>query len=257
MSANQQPPVAKVTRARDANLAMPVASALGRQPGRQSELQRRPPRILVHTRLSMLGDGTEVEEAIGHCPYCDRSLPLAAAVTPPEELPFERSGPDGFFRCGGVSLELPLAREDTLEATINEAVVSDVMTRDVLCAREDTSIQSLADVLLARGLSGAPVTSDKGRLVGYAAMTDIARAMTEGGVVADETGVGEIMTPAAYAISERTPLAQAAALMAYEAVVRLPVVSDRGEVVGLLSALDIVRWLACRGGYHKSEWRHS
>jgi CBS domain-containing protein len=37
--------------------------------------------------------------------------------------------------------------------------------------------------------------------------------------------------------------------MAFEGVHRLPVVSDGGEVVGILSALDVLRWFGRRAGY--------
>ncbi|MBW2213707.1 MAG: CBS domain-containing protein, partial [Deltaproteobacteria bacterium] len=37
-------------------------------------------------------------------------------------------------------------------------------------------------------------------------------------------------------------------LMAYEGIHRLPVVDAAGKVVGLLSSLDILHWLACKTG---------
>ena len=44
-------------------------------------------------------------------------------------------------------------------------------------------------------------------------------------------------------------MAQAAALMTFEAIHHLPVVACNQEVVGMLSTLDIARWLAMRHGY--------
>jgi CBS domain-containing protein len=41
----------------------------------------------------------------------------------------------------------------------------------------------------------------------------------------------------------------AATVMAIEGVHRIPVTSESGEVVGILSALDVLRWLAEQDGY--------
>src|SRR5262249_50102003 len=61
--------------------------------------------------------------------------------------------------------------------------------------------------------------------------------------------VGDIMVPLAFALPESASIAQAAALMAYEGVHRVPVVSTSREVVGLISSLDVLRWLAQRSGF--------
>ncbi len=52
-----------------------------------------------------------------------------------------------------------------------------------------------------------------------------------------------------FTLCEDTSLSHAAALMAYEGVQRIPVVSFEGKVVGMVSAMDVVRWLAQHDGY--------
>jgi CBS domain-containing protein len=56
--------------------------------------------------------------------------------------------------------------------------------------------------------------------------------------------VGDLMTPLRLTILESASVAQAAALMVYESVHRLPVVSSAGELVGMITPSDILRWLA-------------
>ena len=50
-------------------------------------------------------------------------------------------------------------------------------------------------------------------------------------------------------VSAGAPLTLAAAVMAIEQVHRLPVLAPGGAVVGVLSALDLLRWLAEADGY--------
>ncbi len=70
------------------------------------------------------------------------------------------------------------------------------------------------------------------------------------------TPLREIMREATAAAAPPSPsipddatLSQAAALMAYEGVPQLAVVTRSGEVVGQVSALDVARWLAEQDGY--------
>ena len=51
----------------------------------------------------------------------------------------------------------------------------DVMNKDVLSVGMDWSVEYLTDFLVENGISGAPVTSEDGKLVGVVSLTDIAR----------------------------------------------------------------------------------
>jgi CBS domain-containing protein len=149
------------------------------------------------------------------------------------------------------------------------------MARNVLCVTSDLSVEDLSSQLLEHDISGAPVVDDAGKPIGVVSKTDLLRWSYERGDEGEplvprgrteegyEEGLGtgfhssqlgrttvqEIMTPVVFALSENVPVTRAAALMAYEGVHRIPVVSFRGDVVGLLSALDIVRWVAEADGY--------
>ena len=63
------------------------------------------------------------------------------------------------------------------------------------------------------------------------------------------TTVEEIMTPFPCALLETTSIAQAATLMASEGVTHLPVVGPGNRVVGTLTALDVMRWIAHPRGF--------
>jgi CBS domain-containing protein len=53
----------------------------------------------------------------------------------------------------------------------------------------------------------------------------------------------------AIAFNERANIAHASALMANEDIHHLFVVDDDGRLIGVVSTMDIVRWLACNDGF--------
>jgi CBS domain-containing protein len=117
------------------------------------------------------------------------------------------------------------------------------MSLNVQCVTEDVSLSALARCLLDGGYSGAPVIDDEGTPVGVVSKTDLLRhGVTPGGRVRD------IMTSMSFTLHEDQSVSKASALMAYEGIHRLPVVDAAGRVVGLLSSLDILHWLACKTG---------
>jgi CBS domain-containing protein len=64
-----------------------------------------------------------------------------------------------------------------------------------------------------------------------------------------EPSVGDIMVPYLLAVPSQAPISLAAALMAYEGVHRLLVLDDSNNMVGIVSALDVLRWLAQLHGF--------
>jgi CBS domain-containing protein len=155
------------------------------------------------------------------------------------------------------------------------APIATIMTRDVVCVERDLSVEEVTRLFLDRGLHGAPVVDEAGALCGFVATADLLRARDDrgdtgeleqprvrarGGVsyplgegfhlqeIARAT-VGELMTPVAITLPPSAPIGMAAAMMAIEGVHRMPVVSAGGRVVGILSALDLLRWVAEQDGY--------
>lgn len=146
------------------------------------------------------------------------------------------------------------------------------MTADVVCVSPDLAVEALTAMILERNISGAPVVDAAGRPVGVVSKTDLIREQQAAGddqeterLVTRRQGfesgpgfhaeritratVGEIMMPIAFTLPETASVSRAAALMALEGVHRVPVISEEGKVVGILSAMDILRWLAETEGY--------
>lgn len=144
----------------------------------------------------------------------------------------------------------------------------DVMTPNVLTVSEDWTLPELARFLTDHSISGAPVTNADGKLAGVVSVTDIARAagsatarwvepntlyQHEGDLAADDLGslvvelesdltVGQIMTPVVFEVDVDSSVSHVANTLVRGRIHRAFVV-ERGRVVGVISALDLLRGL--------------
>lgn len=158
----------------------------------------------------------------------------------------------------------PRSQSDAAHVTVFQ-----VMSREVICLKPENTVESLRATLVENGISGAPVVDDAGKIVGIVSITDVVRDQHERGETADQedvrlpsgggvtyspgpgfrlldpgASVAEVMSKKVITIKQNTTLADASALMAKNHVHRLPVVSDAGKVIGLVSSLDILGWVA-------------
>jgi CBS domain-containing protein len=108
----------------------------------------------------------------------------------------------------------------------------DIMSKDVIVLTPDMDVQEAADLLVRYRIHGAPVVDEKGMLVGMVSLVDLVGKA--GGTVR------EIMTPDPVVAMEDTPVEELAQLMLDEMVRRVAIVRG-GQVVGIVSASDIVR----------------
>jgi CBS domain-containing protein len=211
----------------------------------------------VRVRQTLAADGTTSSYSTVYCPRQLRTLRVNECVECEEYigLSFDREERTALLHCyesGGPSPRQSLRRflaagqpEGWLRRFRERAdsiPVSRIMSLNVLCVTEDVKLRALADCMLSRGLSGVPVVDGDGKPVGVVSKTDLLRHGT------DDGRVSEIMTSMSFTLHEDQSISKAAALMAYEGVHRLPVIDEAGKVVGILSSLDILHWLACKTG---------
>jgi len=105
-------------------------------------------------------------------------------------------------------------------------------------------VSEVGPLLLEQRVSGAPMVSHDGRLMGVVSITDITRFHAYGGTQrADETMVFEIGTPEAVTIGVHASLHEAAKLMVEHQVHRIVVV-EGDRPVGIVSTFDIVSRVA-------------
>ena len=225
-------------------------------------------RLPIRTRHVLSGSGACQTTLTVYCFRRGCSLPVERCAACLECAQIVSRGPRPFVACWSSPAET-MPDEDGRSAA-SHAQVAEVMTPTVLCVRPDFSMESVTAVLLERGIGSVPVVDADGRPLGVVSRSDLLRrhdaentletepargrepAAVEPGlrqvVIARQT-VEEVMTPLAFTVAENAPVSLAGALMAYEGVHHLPVVSNLGDVLGMVSAIDVLRWLAGRDGY--------
>jgi len=141
--------------------------------------------------------------------------------------------------------------------------VQDVMTADVATIGPDALLKDAAIELVRHRISGMPVVSSDGQVLGVVSETDILPKESGehrggGGFLQwfvdpgdpwitqrfDAVTVADAMSSPARTILPDRPLAEAATIMLDEDVNRLPVVDPDGTLVGLVSRGDLVRAFA-------------
>ncbi|HZV02075.1 MAG TPA: CBS domain-containing protein [Planctomycetota bacterium] len=116
------------------------------------------------------------------------------------------------------------------------AAVRDVMTQVVVTVEPETPLAEVLELLRSRHISGVPVVSREGSLLGVVSMTDLLEGDTT------RTAL-EAATRTVVTIDEDAPLSEAARLLLELGIRRLVV--RRGErIAGILTATDIVKWVA-------------
>jgi CBS domain-containing membrane protein len=136
----------------------------------------------------------------------------------------------------------------------------DVMTKDVIFARKDTSLEEVADLLNRHLISGVPVIDDDKRVVGVISENDFLFQMgaqekrTFMGVVAHclkskscvaitmrKQKAEDIMTTPAITVGENTPIFEIANTFTEKNINRTPVVNQNNKLAGIVTRTDIVR----------------
>jgi CBS domain-containing protein len=135
------------------------------------------------------------------------------------------------------------------ESAAEGTPISEIMTSNPICLDIDLKLGAIAELLLEHGISGAPVVDGRGTPIGVVSKTDIIREEHGNKVARSTASAKEIMTPVAFTLPAGAPISQAAALMAFENIHRLPIVDNGGQVVGIVSSIDVLRWIAMREGY--------
>jgi CBS domain-containing protein len=178
--------------------------------------------------------------------------------------------------CGGPPrAELSTALPSEFRAGASDAPVhtpiSALMGTEVLCIRADLPLESLTAMLSDSPMAAVPVVDADGVPIGIVSRTDLFRRLAEDGDTREvsnvptradgavepglhehrwaELSAGDFMTPVVLTLPESASVAQASAFMSFEGIHQIPVVSEHGKVVGMLSSLDVLRWLAHRSGY--------
>ena len=139
--------------------------------------------------------------------------------------------------------------------------VAQVMTRQVAAVRSETPLKDVAALMVGKGISGVPVVSDDGSVLGVVSEADfvikergpegvrhrlLARFFGESRSTLAQLAkieaqtAGAAMTSPAVTVHADDTLREAAEQMAARKINRLPVV-ENGRLVGIITRADVVR----------------
>lgn len=121
-----------------------------------------------------------------------------------------------------------------------ELHIEEVMSQVTHCLGPDMLMQEVLEFFRTHRISGAPVLSGEGSLIGVLSMEDLIRALR----VADlEAPVEKYMSSQLITVRGKDPVVEALKKFVNRSVGRLPVVDDAGKLIGILTKGDITRGL--------------
>jgi len=145
----------------------------------------------------------------------------------------------------------------------------DIMTKDVITVKPDTSIEELSSILVKNEISGVPVVDDSGALYGIVTENDLISqnkrlhiptvvSFLDAAIYLESskkferevkrltaTSVGEICTRKVATITEDTTVMDIATIMTEKKMHLLPVIKA-GKLIGIVGKRDMVKAAARR-----------
>jgi CBS domain-containing protein len=153
--------------------------------------------------------------------------------------------------------------------TLRVETAAELMVANPVSIRENATIQEAIALLTDKGFSAAPVIDAAGRPIGVVSRADIvahdremlcstaavpsyyeenpaasAREARRPGGPTDPALVRDIMTPVVFSVAPDAPAAKVVQEMVALKVHRLFVVENTGVLIGVISALDVLRRLS-------------
>ncbi len=193
-------------------------------------------RLLERRRSRFTSDDTPTEAHTVHCPlsvaardvrFCERCERF--------ERELEDDG-EAWIEC-----RVPL------EVAFPRGLCGELMSPEVTCLDCELDAERASAFLQMAGVTSAPVLDDNAVLVGVVSTSELARLRIETrGSDHRPLEVEDAMTTQVVTLTQRSTLGDAARLMADRGIDRVPIVTDDGHLVGVICAMDLVRWMASR-----------
>jgi len=138
--------------------------------------------------------------------------------------------------------------------------VKEIMTKDPVSVREDQPVLSAWEKMLSQNIKALPVIDENKRVVGVITHEDVmeraglnarlavAQRLDEASLAAameilrrSQQTVKDVMSQPPITIHHDDPVGMAAEWLVKHSITRLPVIDDKGKLVGMVSRLDVLR----------------
>ncbi|MGE3859874.1 MAG: CBS domain-containing protein [Nitrososphaeraceae archaeon] len=132
---------------------------------------------------------------------------------------------------------------------IKNITVSNVMTSKVITVTEKQTLKELSKLMYQRNIGGIIIekdippnnSSDEGDPIGIITERDIARLVAFSSNLSTDTPTSEIMSSPLITINQNSSIKDASDLMQQHNIRRLPVLDNKGKLVGIITAKDILK----------------
>lgn len=144
-----------------------------------------------------------------------------------------------------VTRSRPYAKEpaENVPTIADHVPISEIMTRDVVCARGGLGIRALMQLLVTNHIGCIPIVDERGKPKGIVTKLDLIERDGSGLTAAD------VMMPLAITLNLHATIAHAAAVMSLEDFHHVMVTDSDGAIAGIVSTMDVCRWLARNDGF--------
>lgn len=131
--------------------------------------------------------------------------------------------------------------------TVADSVpISQIMTPHVVCAAPDLPLDELIALMVRERLGCVPIVDEDGHPHGMVTKLDIVTQLVDT-TTQPAPVAADVMMPLAISLDQDSTVKNAAALLATEDLHHVMVVADR-RLIGIVSTMDITRWLASNDG---------
>ncbi len=136
------------------------------------------------------------------------------------------------------------SRKSVKELVLRARTAAEMMTPNPVSIGQESVASEAAAFLTRRGISAAPVIDEAGRPVGVVSRSNLLAHYPKAS--ADRTPVRALMTPKIFCVRPYATAREVVEIMISLGVRRLFVVDDSDVLIGVVSALDVVRHLRKR-----------
>jgi len=138
-------------------------------------------------------------------------------------------------------------------------VVKDIMTKDVIAATPDQPLKEIAQLLKEKRISGLPVVSRTGEIIGIITMKDMLKILdriyrwkivqkkfpdVSFSEISEQektnSKVRDVMTEQVFTLTENQPLDSVMEMMFERGLHTIPVVDTLGKLVGIVDKRDLI-----------------
>jgi CBS domain-containing protein len=124
-----------------------------------------------------------------------------------------------------------------------EALVDSIMSKKPEAVDLELTVAKAAAVL-ARRTDRCLIVAKDDFVLGIVTATDMVEKVIAAGANPEKVFVSDIMTTPVITVGATATIAKAAELMSEYGVARLPVVDEGGTLAGLVTSVELARWLA-------------